>query len=373
MLRSRFRPRLEGLEDRLVPASFTPDVAHVGQAGGLMEVKYAAHTEGLAAKGQGQIEKGNYQAAVQTFTRLIEARPDEAAGYRGRIEAEVLLGKFSDALQDIGRIRAFVEPADPDAMAAILDGYAARLAASPDDVHALKGASFVSWANFDYGTAAQHIEHLLALRPDDVYATLFRGSCRLLSGSDTAGGVADLDRAIALAPKSADVRFIVADAYTYGLHDPRRAFDEASLALKRGLDTPRIHAILAVSYQAFGDQQMAAAEIKKHIDMVTTGLEKTGPLAAGQSLSLGLTAGKTFEIPITLAAGESLSIRTDSPDLYDTILVLIGPDGKPVLGSDDFIDYFAGFDWAATQAGTYRLLVTSFEGVSTGQLDVSRL
>jgi hypothetical protein len=116
-----------------------------------------------------------------------------------------------------------------------------------------------------------------------------------------------------------------------------------------------------------------AAEIKKHIDMVTTSLEKAGPLNDGQSLSLPLTPGKTYSIPITLAAGELLSLRTDSPDLYDTILVLIGPSGKPVVGSDDFIDYFAGLDWTASQAGTYHLLVTSFESVSTGELIVSRL
>jgi hypothetical protein len=45
-------------------------------------------------------------------------------------------------------------------------------------------------------------------------------------------GLADLDRAIALAPSSPDVRFIVSDAFTYGLSDPQRAFAEASLALQ---------------------------------------------------------------------------------------------------------------------------------------------
>src|SRR5262249_38879663 len=148
---------------------------------------------------------------------------------------------------------------------------------------------------------------LLEVRPDDVYGNLFGGSSRLLSGANKQEGVADLERAIALAPYSADVRFIVADAYTYGLPNPQRAFQEASLALQWGLDTPRIHAILANAYQAFGDPANAAAEIKKHIDLVTTDLQTAGPLAAGQSLSVGLIPGRTYDVPLQLAAGEALS------------------------------------------------------------------
>jgi hypothetical protein len=106
---------------------------------------------------------------------------------------------------------------------------------------------------------------------------------------------------------------------------------------------------------------------------VTTDLKTTDPLAAGQSLSLSLVPGRTYDVPLQLAAGEALSVRTSSPDFSDTILVLIGPDGTAVLGSDDFKKFFAGFDSIAQQAGTYHLLVTSFEGVSTGQLIVTRL
>lgn len=55
-----------------------------------------------------------------------------------------------------------------------------------------------------------------------------------------------------------------------------------------------------------------------------------------------------------------------------TILVLLAPDGTPVVGSDDYKGYFAGFEWVAPAAGTYHLRVTSFEGVSTGGLLVAR-
>jgi hypothetical protein len=81
---------------------------------------------------------------------------------------------------------------------------------------------------------------LLDLEPANPYGNLFRGSSRLLKGHNVADGVADLEYAIALAPESPDVRWVVADAYSYGLSDPHRAFAEATFALEGGLDTPRV-------------------------------------------------------------------------------------------------------------------------------------
>ena len=52
--------------------------------------------------------------------------------------------------------------------------------------------------------------------------------------------------------------------------------------------------------------------------------------------------------------------------------MLIAPNGEPVVGSDDENAYFAAFDYVAQETGTYHMLVTSFEAIDTGVLDVSR-
>ena len=325
-----------------------------------------------AAQGQALIDGGQYQQAVNEFTCVIDADPTGVEGYRGRIEAEVLLGRYSDAVRDEQRITALVVPVHPDAEATVLAGYADRLAAAPDDVHALTGASFARWWAFDYPQAIHHLQHLLELRPDDPYATLLRGSARLLHGVNKARGVEDLDRAIELAPDSPDVRWIVADAYTYGTFDPQRALSEATLALDWGLDTPRVHAIIAAAHNAFGDLATAAAHIQAHNDLVTTDLAPAPALAPGGALSLDLVPGRTYAIPVAVTAGETISISTGSPDFWDTIAVLQAPDGTPVVGSDDARKYFAAFDWVAEETGAYTLEVTSFESVSTGELVVTR-
>jgi tetratricopeptide (TPR) repeat protein len=349
-----------------------PDAVTSPEAAG-PPVRTANVASCTAEQGQQFIDAAEYSKAIQKFTCVIDLDPTAVEGYRGRIEAELMLGLFSDAVRDYARVTAFVEPVHPDYVQTIVAGYAARLDVAPDAIPALAGLSFAHWWDFNYPAAMHVADDLLAVQPDDVYGNLFRGSSRVLQGTKRAEGAADLEHAIELAPTSPDVRFIVADAYTYGsLPDPERAFDEASFALEGGLDTPRIHAILAASYLAFGNQAAAAVEIDSHIDLVTTELVGTTPLAAGGSRSLGLVPGRTHAIPLVVAAGETVSIATSSKDFWDTILVLLAPDGTPVLGSDDYKGYFAGFVWVAPAAGTYELRVTSFEGVSTGELLVAR-
>jgi tetratricopeptide (TPR) repeat protein len=325
-----------------------------------------------AATGQALIEQGRYDQAVREFTCVIESDPTEVEGYRGRIEALVLLGRYADAVCDYARVTAFVLPAHPDGWDTIRAHYDARLAAVPNDLRALTGASFARWWFFEYTSAIQLLNHLLELQPDNGYANLFRGSSRLLKGVTQDKGVADIERALALAPAGAHTRFIVADAYTYGLPDPQRAFTEANLALAEGLNTPRLQAILASAYEAFGDSLAAATHTKTHIDMVTAEFLSAPPLAVGGALSLGLVPGRTYEVSLPAVAGQRLCVATSSRDFYDTIAVLLAPDGTPVVGADDVRFYFAEIDWVAPVSGTYRLQVTSFESVNTGTLNVTR-
>jgi len=325
-----------------------------------------------AEQGQLLIDTGQYEQAINEFTCVIDAQPDEVEGYRGRIEAKLLLGQYSDAMRDFTLITVLILPEHPDVVSTILAGYSARLAVDPNNIAALIGKSFMQWIDYDYPSTILTLNQLLQVQPDSVYGNLFLGSSRLLKGVAKAKGVANIERAIELAPNSPDVRFIVADAYTYGLPNPQRAFAEATLALNGGLNTPRVHAILASSYLAFGDMSSAAEHIKIHIDQVTTEFVTTNPMDPGTADTLELAPGRTYAIPVPTIAGETISITTSSSDYWDTILVLLGPDGMPVAGADDDWFYFAELDWVAEQTGTYLLQVTFFESVNSGEVVVTR-
>jgi hypothetical protein len=46
------------------------------------------------------IDAGRYRDAIREFTYVIERQPTEAEGYRGRIKAELLLGRYSGTFRD---------------------------------------------------------------------------------------------------------------------------------------------------------------------------------------------------------------------------------------------------------------------------------
>jgi tetratricopeptide (TPR) repeat protein len=325
-----------------------------------------------AEQGQLYIDAGDYDRAVRQFTCLIDAEPSEVEGYRGRIEALLMLGEFSDAFRDYARLTAHVLPLHPDAATTILNGYAARLAEDPDEIPALTGLSFAHWWLFGYAAAINVTDDLLALEPDDVFGNLFRGSSAMLKGGTRTRAEEDIERAIALAPGCPDVHWVAADAYLYGRYDYARAFAEASEAYAGGLDTPRVNAILASCYLAEGNLDAAAAHLARHIELVTTAYVPSAPLTPGGTLNLELVPGRTYQIPVPAAAGQMLSIQTRSNEYFDTIAVLLAPDGTPVTGGDDTMQYYAGFDWVAEETGTYLMRATFFESVNTGTMKVTR-
>lgn len=291
--------------------------------------------------------------------------------YVRRAETELITGRFAEAFATYQRgIVALIAPVLPGVAMRIDAMYADRLGREGNSLAALSGASFARWVFSDYAGAIELLDVLLTIEPDDVYGTLFRGSSRVLNGADVAAGLCDLERAIELEPSSPDVRYVIADAFTYGARpDPQRALAEANRALDGGLDTPRVHAIVAAMHLAFGDHAIAGAHFARHLDLVTTELRTTEPLESGASLAVDVVPGRVWEVPLPATAGGAISVATTGTD---SIAVLLAPDGTAVTGGDDEAGSFAAVSWNAASSGTYRLRVASFEAVETGTLEVTR-
>ena len=51
-------------------------------------------------QGQIYIDEGCYRDAIPEFTCVIEGQSTEVEDYRGRIEAELLLGRYSGTFRD---------------------------------------------------------------------------------------------------------------------------------------------------------------------------------------------------------------------------------------------------------------------------------
>ena len=104
---------------RLIAAAFVlagVAFAQMARAAGAPPPPTRSEDPGCSAEqGQIYIDEGRYEQAIREFTCLIEAQPTEVEGYRGRIEAELLLGRYSDAVGDYASVTALVLPVHPDA------------------------------------------------------------------------------------------------------------------------------------------------------------------------------------------------------------------------------------------------------------------
>src|SRR5215213_4515940 len=87
----------------------------IGAAGSVMAAvpNHAVSEQCSLEQGQIFIDDGRYDRAIREFECVIAAQPTEVEGYRGRIEAELLLGRYSDAVLDYQRMMAYVLPVQP--------------------------------------------------------------------------------------------------------------------------------------------------------------------------------------------------------------------------------------------------------------------
>lgn len=324
--------------------------------------------------GQMLIDTGDFAAAQAAFTCAIEANPTEVDAYRGRVEASLLNGDYTLALDDYNRIRARALAEHPDAFDTILAGYEAKLAGSPDSVPLLTGYSFALWWASDYEGAVAAADRVIEQDPENIFALLFRGSSEFYLG-DSETGEADVSHAIDLNPDNIASLFILADAYTYATEDYESALEIALKASDMGLNSPRLLAMIATDYLGLGDESAAAQYFAAHIKASTTEYRNADPLAIGDSIVLDMVPGLTYDIPLEVEAGEHLTIMTSGdPMELDSFIALIAPDGQPVTGNDDFAypNFSAGFETDIDSAGTYLLMVSTFTGAGAGELTVTR-
>jgi tetratricopeptide (TPR) repeat protein len=345
---------------------------------------FAAYTAALAQSetcsldpnhytlGQKQLDDGEYEGARRSFACAIQADPLNLDAYRGQIEADLLMGAYGSAMRGYTDLGIALNETIPDAVEQIIAGYEARLEAAPNAIDALTGYSFALWWLSDYQAALLQLDRLLALQPDNLYGVVFRGSTLMFLG-ETRLGEDSFARALA-AGDTADIQFMIADAYMYGAGEVELAYDAAKIADSLGMNTSRLTAILgAGALLVDGDETAAAGYFARHIEVVTTEWVDIDELVRDSVTEVTFVPGVSFRVPLNVNAGERLSIIIGNGSSgVDTLLALVAPDGSFVTGSDDYIDLNAGFERIMDEGGTYTLWLTSFEGAGSGEVTISR-
>jgi tetratricopeptide (TPR) repeat protein len=327
------------------------------------------------------LTEGAYEDALIGFSCALEQNPLNLDAHRGLIEVLLLTGAYSDAMLAYAAIKVQVIPSISDAMQQILDYYETSLESQPDNIHLLTGYSFAEWYNFNPETAMLHLEHILELEPNNLYGLVVRGNNHFFMNEQEAGE-ADFASALELVPESADVYFMMADGYLYGLGNLELALEAVSRAAELGLDTPRTDAIFATCYFYLGEIDRSLPYYASHIQRTTLETIEGESLNSGQEMTIYIMPGQSYLIPVEASTDETLIITVSSAILdtgemgvyneVDSIMLLLDPDGEIVTGNDDNEGLNAGFEYSVSEAGTYTLLLGTFEGAGLGEIVLSR-
>ena len=194
---------------------------------------------------------------------VIDAEPTESEGYRGRIEAQLLLGRFSDAVARLRqRVTAFVVPGPPRRRARRSStGYPPPARDRAGRRAALTGASFARWWFFDYrrrftcSTSSSTSGQRRLRQPVPWVEPRPQGRARRAAWRTSS--VRSRSRREPRRPLHRRRRLHVRPAR------PGACVRGGDARARLGLDTPRVHAILATAYTAFGDLLAASGTFRR--------------------------------------------------------------------------------------------------------------
>ena len=390
------------------------------------------------ASGQASYASGDYAASIDAFTCAVQLDGTRYDAYLGRFEAAVLAGQYSMAVNDANTLKDFardlfdnalttytmslgmddsdvqtymlravmywtlaqdqlvladaerIMQLDPqNALAYLLRGssnqylgdrltpaadftQASLLQPDNPDIYALIGSTYVQTG--DEADASMNLERALALDPSHARSYYFRGLLAM-DNQNYDRAIADFTHAIEVDPQYID------PYYDRGLTYARQGNYSAAISdFDRALAINANFELGYLSrggvYDMVGDHQTAARDFMQYVRLNVAEQIPGQPLTPDLPLTLEMTDGRAYALPLAVQAGQLVDIIASSPqDRADPLIVLLNTDGSAALaGNDDEIvgDYTAAIhDFSIPANGTYTLLVTHSDGGYQGTVDVS--
>ncbi len=361
------------------------DPAHIGrlQAALLAGDYLTAHSEVfLLNDGAARV----LEAAIAGQTDVLAAQPDRIDAYEIRAFLYVFSGQPDAALVDAASILAL----EPDnvlahivqAVAQEMMGDAEEAAStftravelSPDNPQLYGLMAAAQWVSFNIESMAANSSRAIELTPDLAYLYRLHGMSQMGVGNPE-GVLADANRAIELDPSYYAFYILRANAHL-ALGDPQTAFADLSTAIHLNPRTRIGHAIRANVGLALGDSEAAAQDFAMAVELGTLETVEGVELIAGEPVTVTMTAGRTYRLPFTARAGQTVTIQVTSvnPGEVDPVVLVVGPDGTPLVFNDDASDETLDAlisDYELPASGTYTLVVSHALGGSEGHITIN--
>lgn len=390
------------------------------------------------AQGEASYASGDNAAAIDSFTCAIQADSTNYHAYLGRFQAALLAGRYAMAVNDANAVKDYAPDLFDDTLADYsltlnADGssvhtYMLRALlywTQAEDERVLEDCERIieldpqnAFAYLFRGSSNQYLGDRLTppadftqavlLDPDnaDIYALI--GSTYVQTG-DTINAMMNLDRAIQIDPANArsyyfrGLVYMDETNYTEALAEFTRAIELEPQYLDPYYDRGWTHArqgdypqaisdfdqVLMINaqfqwgylgrgvvYELSGNPQAAVRDYLAYVQLNELENIAGQPLTPGVPVTLEMTDGRVYTLPLSAQAGQIVDITASSPnDRADPLIVLVGTDGITALaGNDDEVigDFTAAIhDFSVPANGTYTLLVTHSDGGNQGPVDVN--
>ncbi|MEM9951276.1 MAG: tetratricopeptide repeat protein [Chloroflexota bacterium] len=311
------------------------------------------------------LQNGEFRSALAKMDSAIEADPDNALAFFIRGFSNFQLGFTDDSLDDFSSaidiepwqtdyylFRGDVYRADGSLTDALLD-YDIAIDINPFSLDAFLRRSI---ANYELGdSTAGDVDDLIARALQD------------LSAGDTTSALAFLDEAI----NTGDTLRSIGDAYYIraiandSLGDDDAVLDDYNSALEINSDLHIVHLARGIYYRE-NDDIVAAGEDFFQRMTLHRGETVEQDVTIGDELEVEMTYRRVVELSFDGEEGQVITISaSDQADtIVDPLITLLGPDGTPIAGDDDFGTDLNSLieDFELPEDGTYTLLVSHAEG-----------
>ncbi|MBL8152674.1 MAG: hypothetical protein JNM70_00705 [Anaerolineae bacterium] len=310
----------------------------------------------------------DFTAALAAYQCAIQIKPDEFIAYQSGVEAALRAGDFM-AMAEINFL--MLHRFGGKAFENVLTHYDQVLKANPDDAWANVYSAYYLMQAGMFRQALTNVDHAIALGLDNASVRIIRwGVNYWMQKPDDAA--ADYEKAAAFDPKNPGIVFNMAMSSFFGqeLTNANSYLDETA---QLGATSPLVTLFMGDVDAAAGDAALAAQHYLDYMALVAPTVVPAGTLVLNERLTVPVHPGETYHFSVDLKVGEVWKVNTSvgfKAPWMDPVLVLLAPDGTPLIGNNDDLPGEPAGNAALTYTpevtGTYTLVMTTYAGIGEG-------
>lgn len=197
---------------------------------------------------------------------------------------------------------------------------------------------------------------------------------RALMSEDYASALDNFTKALNLNSQDAEAMNWTGVTYRYmGEYETSLNYISMAMRLDDGYSLPYLSR--GITYEMMGEAEASAADYYRYALLNRTRGFYHSELQGDSRFQLPMREGWVYSLPFNARAGQTVDIEVDTvePGFVDPLIVLIGPDNRPLIGDDDISrsEYDASIDnFKLRESGQYVLIVSHAEGGANGNINI---